>query len=349
MNERTRNIAVGMTVMVALVMLGILILLFTGLPGFLKRGYSIQMRFDVTHDLDEGDSLYVSGIRSGVVTSIRFADENDPGKGVTFAARIDRGIRLPGNTKAVIFTKGLMGKGYLALVQEGPLPTDANGKAIAYLPTDGSAILQGEHRGNDLFPPELSDALKGLSLLTKNLNELVAPTPAAGGATTGPSTGPTTEPAGLQGTVAKFNRTLDALYAVLGDQQNQANIKSSLANLADAAAKTRDAMDAFKEFAQQASVSVKDVSKVADNTGQQIDTLARKLMDDADSISRLMNTLQETVEKMGQGQGTTGKLINDPQLYNNLVDATRKMNDLLAEFHDLVKTWRESGLEMKLK
>ncbi|MFA6135575.1 MAG: MlaD family protein [Phycisphaerae bacterium] len=355
MKAEARNLAVGVTVIIALSMLGVLILLFTGLPGVLNRGYKIHMEFDSTHDLIEGDSVFLAGIRVGSLTEVDFIDPAAPGKGVRMTALINHSVRLPGNTQAFVYTKGLMGKGYLSLSPEGALPTNpATGKVIEYLPTDGSVVLVGQQRGNGLFPPEVTDAVKNLSSLAKNLNELVAPAPSATAATgpdgqTQPASGPSPRQNSLQGSVAKFNRTLDALYAVIGDEKNQANIKASLANLAVVTAEAKEAMVSFKAFAQQATEATKDVSKVANSAGQRIDELARKLMDDADAVSRLMSTMQETVRKLGEGEGTTGKLINDPKLYNNLVDATKQMTDLMTEMRDLVKTWRESGVEMKLK
>jgi len=353
MKDRTRNIAVGVTVLVALMLLGGMILIFTGLPSTLRRGYVIRMRFDVTYDISSGDTVYLAGIRAGTITDVDFTDPADPSKGVTMTALIDRRIRLPGNIKPVVFTKGLVGKGYLEPVAEGPKPLDPrSGAVIEYLPADGSVVLVGEHRGNGLFPPELNTALKGLSKLADNLNEMLAPTTPMG-----PSGPTSTQPAasqaaqlpGLKGTIEKFNRTLDALYAVLGDAENQANIKASLAGLANAAAKTTEAMEAFKGFAEQARGSVAEIGGAAASTKAQINALSAKLIEDAESVSRLMETMQATVAKIDSGQGTAGRLVNDPALYNNLVDATRQMTDLLREFRQLVQTWQKSGVQVKVK
>ena len=337
MTEKTRNLAVGATVIIALTMLGILILLFTGLPGILKSGYTVRMQFDAAHDIAEGDNVHMADIRVGMVTSIDFADPADPTKGVIMKALISRSIHIPKYSKAVIYTKGFVGKGYLEIVPKGERAVNPTTGEVLYYPTDGTAMLAGENQGNGLFPPEMTEALKQLSSLAKNLNEMVAPTAAAKGAatTTSATSSAPAEGGGLQGTIVRLNRTLDALYVVMGDQQNQANIKTSLANLSVATAKVSETMDSFKEFAQQAQEAAKNVSTAANTTSQQMDALARKLMDDADAISKLMKTIDEAVRKLSEGQGTTGKLINDPKLYNNLVDATRQLNDLVVEFREL--------------
>jgi phospholipid/cholesterol/gamma-HCH transport system substrate-binding protein len=350
MSEKTRNIAVGITVLVALMLLGGMILIFTGLPSILKRGYVVRMRFDVTHDIASGDPVHLAGIRAGMITDVDFTDPADPSKGVTFTALIDPHINLPGNIKPVVFTKGLVGKGYLELVAEGPKPVDPrSGAVIEYLPKDGSVVLVGELRGNGMFPPELTTALRGLSKLADNLNEMIAPAPPPGMAPTQPTTEQAPQLPGLRGTIEKFNRTLDALYAVVGNAENQANIKASLAGLVDAAARTGEAMEAFKSFAEQARATVAQVGEASSATRAQIDALSAKLIEDAEAVSRLMETMQAMVAKIESGEGTAGQLVNDPALYNNLLDATRQMTDLLREFRQLVQTWQKTGVQVKLK
>jgi ABC-type transporter Mla subunit MlaD len=211
MTDKVRNIAVGLTVILALVLLGILILVFTGVPELLQTGYVVTMRFDVTYDVATGDDVHLQGIRVGKVVSVDFTDPANPAKGVTFLARINRDVRLPANTRAVVFTRGLVGKGYLDLTLEGAPTIDPATGRPRYLPNDGSAVLQGEHRGDGMFPPELSQAARDVSDLAHSLKDALAPAPGAG-ATTEPTTGPAVAAAGLRGTLDRLNRTLDALY-----------------------------------------------------------------------------------------------------------------------------------------
>ncbi|MCJ7543149.1 MAG: MlaD family protein [Phycisphaerae bacterium] len=334
MTDKTRNIAVGLTVIVALSLLGTLIVIFTGVPQLLQTGYVISMQFPVTYDIANGDDVHLHGMRVGKVVSVDFTDPADPAKGVTFAARINRDIRLPGNTQAVVFTRGLVGKGYLDLVLEGPQPLDTQTGRPKYLPNDGTAVLKGEHRGDGMFPPELSQAARDISDLARSLKDALAPTVATGEGE--PTTGPAAT--GLRGTLDRLNRTLDALHAVLGSEQNQENIEATLARLADAAGKTTEAMEAFREFALQARES-----------GGKVNDLADKLMRDADDMSRLMVSLEQAVRKVESGKGTLGKMVNDPQLYEAMVAATDQLTDVLTEARQLIETWRRAGMELKLK
>ena len=269
MMDKVRNIAVGLTVIVALILLGTLIVIFTGVPQLLQTGYLVSIRFPVTYDIAAGDDVHLHGMRVGKVVSVDFTDPADPSKGVTVSARISRDVRLPSHTQAVVFTRGLVGKGYLDLVLEGPPAIDPKTGRLAYLPNDGSAGLEGIHRGDGLFPPELSQAARDVSDLARSLKEALAPS--GPGGETEPTTGPAVAAGGLRGTLERLNRTLDALHTVLGSEENQENIEATLARLADAAGKTTEAMEAFRDFAVQARES-----------GGKVNLLADKLLQDAD-------------------------------------------------------------------
>jgi len=309
-----------------------MIVLFAGLPQMFSTGYTVEMHFWQTHDIIAGDPIYLRGKRVGRVTKVDFTD-GDARNGVTIRAKVDSDIRLPRDIQARIFTKGLVGKGYLTLVP--PAKTEAR---VEFYAIDDVIKLEGMHDpGSGLLPKELTESLKNFGTLAKNLNELIAPAPPA---TTQPTTKPSPPalPAGLQGTVARMNRTLDALYAITGDDQNQTNLKAALANLAKAS-----------DQADQAMAAIKATAISAQKTLGGADELTRKLITSAEDISTLLKSIGETVEKMNRGQGTAGKFLNDPALYNSLTQVGEQMNGLVKDFRRLAKQWKEKGIDVSLK
>ena len=362
MNEQARNLAVGFTVLVALALLGGMILLFTGLPQVFLGGYEIRFAASGTHDAHEGDPVHLSGVRIGRVTDIRFTDPGKPYEGVTFTARIESDIKLPANVRAYFFTKGLVGAAYIELKADGPPYIDPRtGEPLEHFPTDGSIVMESAHVGSSVMPDELTDAIKGVSKLAANLNALLEPEPAPPAATgqAGTETQTASAPApppGLRGTVVRLNRTLDAFSAVLGDVENQRNIKTSLKDLAAATAAAKEAMDALKAFADDArrtatsaEETAKSFTELADSTRNRIDDLTQRLIADAEAISATMATINRAAAKIESGEGTAGKLLNDPELYNSLLNTTEQMSRLITEFRELVETWKSGGVELKIK
>ncbi len=174
MTERTQNIAVGLTVVVALVFLAAMVLMFTGLPELFQRGYQIRMAFERTGDVQPGDPIYLAGMTIGRVTEVSFADPTDVSKGVIFVARIDSSIHLPGNVQGHMFTRGIAGTPYLALIPDGPsLKDPATGKVLEYVPTDRVITVAGIQHAGGAIPEEVLDALKNLSTLAGKADALL--------------------------------------------------------------------------------------------------------------------------------------------------------------------------------
>ena len=345
MTEHAKNLVVGLTVIVAMVLLGWMIILFTGLPTLLRSGYKVHVRMEARSQMDLGDKIHLAGKEVGSVSDISFTDPKDPYKGITMTALVDSDITLPANTVLWVTKRTFAGRPWIELFTEGELPLGSPPTLSKVKPD----TIVGHAKEASMLPDELAPALKGLATLSENLNKLIAPE-AEPTATTGPTTSPTTAPRskGLAGTLNNLNVTLAGLAGVFGDVDNQANIKTSLANLATAAEKADKAMDAMKEFADETRKSFVKAAGSADTVGKRVDQLALKLIEDAEKISTLLATINRIALQLEKGKGTAGKLLNDPKLYNNLLEATGQTKIMLKEFSDLVKIWKENGVKIKM-
>lgn len=328
MKEHAQNVIIGLTVIGALCLLGAMILTFTALPAVLQRGYEIKMRFSTTADAHESDPVHLAGIRIGRITDISFTD-GDPRKGVTLTARIDGDTKIPGNINAYIFSKGIAGGAYVELKADGKERIDpVTGQAMHFLPTDGTVVIDGMLK-TGIIPENLSKLADKLDKLIGDDEPVEQREPTTQGAAIRPAAQP-----GLKGTIAKLNRTLDALNKVIS-KENRTNLATSLKNLAKASAEARDTLAAVRKF--------------ADKAGANVDNLTRKLLENAEKLSALMDSINRTVTKIESGEGSAGKLINDPALYNSLLEASQQLSQSLKEFRQLIKQWQKKGLSLKLK
>ena len=365
MTERGRNLAVGVTVLVGLLLLGGMIVVFAGLPWLLERGYLLHLRFPRTADAKVGDMVHLSGLEVGRIADIAFTG-GDPRRGVTIAVRIKPNVRVPGSAVPVLHSKGFVGGAYLNFEQrDRPAVDPRSGEPMEFFPTDYPYPIEGVIPSTELIPKTLQEdlgaAMKALAKAGQAIDRVFGATAAATGpAETGPAphTAPSrpADPLGLHGTLARLNRTLDAVHAVLGSQDNQANFRRSLANLASAAEATREAMAAMKDFAVAARKTAEGAGKAAEAMGKtaeeargRIDELGVKLIENAEQISRLMATINRVARGMDAGEGTIGKVMRDPELYNALLQATRDVSGMVQDLRQLVRAWKESGVGLKLK
>lgn len=323
MNEKNRNIAIGFTVLVAIGILVVMIVIFAGVPEALTGGTKIVVHAQHTGNLHKGDKIYLRGMRIGEVTDVEFTQDN-PTLGVTITGIIDDGFCLPKNTSVSVETQGLTSLASLAV-----WPGNDDGRGY-YKKGETVTVDNLGPAGSSLIPKEVSDAMTDFAKLARSLNELVSGVspetqPTTQTASTAPaSTQPAADKTGLAGTVAKINRTLDSIYAVTGDAKTQENFKTSIANL------------------KTATEQMQKLLATADN-------LSRELITDAEQTGNLLKSFQKTVDALNEGDGTAAKLLRDPQVYNNLVEVTAQLENLIKDLRRLSGQWERHGVGVKLK
>jgi phospholipid/cholesterol/gamma-HCH transport system substrate-binding protein len=345
MTERTRNVVVGLTALIALCGLGYMVLLFGDTPVFARRGYYVSIDFPETGTIDKGADVRLNGIRVGTVTKVRLQD--DPRQGVSLRCRIQRDVRIPTDVTATVGRRGLGGGGYVRLTAKAA----AEPGAPSWVADDGSATLTGIDRGGGLLGPEfatqldaIAEGFRAFSRLADTLTQVL-------------ETPDSAEPVeGLAGTIQRFNRVLDGIRTIVDDPDNQSNLGASLANFRKATEAGIDAMDELSQFARQARQSLEGVDRSTEAitetalaAHQRMDEVAARLITDAEQLGRLLTTLNQAATKLSDGAGTAGRLLNDPALYNNLLESAETLAKTLAELQATIKLWRSEGVKLKLK
>ncbi len=350
MTERSRNIAVGLTVMFALCLLGGMIVLFAGMPELLKRGQRIKVQFAETYDANKGDSVRLSGMRIGSIGDIEFTG-GDSRRGVTFTLIINRGIRVPADVNAYVHSRGFVGSGYVELRPGGPKRTHPDtGDELDFLLTDRVMTIQGSTYppGAGLVPREVTEAMSDLRKGFKEMGELastlnlllkpMAETPEAG-----------KRIGEFFDALGQLSTTLSAINEIVADDANKANLKTALAGFSQAATNASKAMASLEAFARQADGTAKEVTLSVKKAGDNFDRVSVQMLDVAENLSALSASLNRTATQAETGKGTLSKMLNDPTLYNNLAESAKRLHGLMIELELLSKKWREEGVKIKLK
>ncbi len=117
----------------------------------------------------------------------------------------------------------------------------------------------------------------------------------------------------VNGLTAFINNAND----VFGDQANKENIKTTLANMASAT-------EELKKFLASGVGTSEEISKTAEE-------------------------MRLVLEKINNGQGSAGKMLNDARFYEGLLENTQEMEVLLQDLRKLVDEYRKQGVKIKLK
>ena len=145
---------------------------------------------------------------------------------------------------------------------------------------------------------------------------------------------------GLAASVVRINRTLaeaERAFNIagdwLGDEQLREDAKQAVfkANL-------------FIERAADAAVAA---SELATELGREAPAFMARLASTADAVDATLADVRKVIGKAGTGEGTVGKLLNDPALYNDLDDAARRLDATLATLATLIDAIKAEGVKVE--
>lgn len=332
MEDTRRNIAVGFTAIAGLVGLAVLLMLFGYLPAMLEGGYDVKIRLSDAGGLHRGSRASFRGIDVGQVKSIDLL--KPPESSVMVTVRVRDVIDLPAGTTAQLQSALLGGN---TTVNFKPGESDEASPPVL-LPKDGSAIIDGEaatavgmmakELRAALSEPmeqfgEVADRVEILAAtwdeLGANLRNLTAPidpdTDTADRAVTLPSI--------LERTDARLTElkgVLEGLNAYVNNEELRENINAAAANA--------------RGMTESVTTGVNDLSK--------------RYIALADDMSKTLETLDKLVDSANSPDGTLGKFLTDPALYDNLNDSAQRLEKLMEEAQLLLQKWKAEGVEVKL-
>jgi ABC-type transporter Mla subunit MlaD len=147
---------------------------------------------------------------------------------------------------------------------------------------------------------------------------------------------------------------------IIGDPNNKKNLKKSLANLSEASGHVTQTLQDINETMQKFRDTMERFGKLADagtSTLKNADAnLVTALADLTEELSKGASQVRLILEKVNSGQGSAGRLLNDGQFYENLLENTQQLQALLeelksfvAESRTFVDESRKKGVPIKLK
>jgi len=327
MSSYRRNVLVGLTVPTAIAALGWMILKFGASFARPFAGKMIHIKFvmERADGLSDGSAVLFRGVTVGRITKvIRDPDQIH----IRADSEVDATPPLPGNLTANIKQTSLLGSGSTMVL----VPSDDLGGALA----DGTTIT-ATYGGLDLIPPEMRQLSTELSKTAQQFRE-----------------------ANLIGNVndrvTQLGKVLDDAHqaiahinSVIGDEKLKQQIDESIADIHSAAANVKSVTAKADKVADNLDGAVVTINKTAQSTQTQIETISKSAQSRLEEASKLLTQVNEITAKVNEGQGTAGKLVNDPKLYEGLVETTTQLNATIKDLQRLVQQWEQEGVSLKLR
>ncbi len=315
----------------AIITLGWMMLKFGSAPAkiFTKGGQlSVHFMSDRADGLAEGSQIYYRGVPVGRVSHLR-RDENQ--EDVVIDTLIDDTPPLPGNVEGIIRTQSLIsGTAALSLELLGGAKAAPQGKL------EKDQTIRAKYVGSDLIPQSFGDLAVELEKTTHDIQEARLVTH-------------------LDETVREAGETMKSLHEFVGDPKLRDNIQSAIANFRQVMETANRAAENIEKFSgniqkvsDQATGTLADARTMIAKTQDNVDQVTRQMNDRMLQISKLLDTFQSIANKVDNGKGTAALLMNDPKLYQSLVDSSKELNLTISDLKRLVEQWEQEGVSLKM-
>jgi phospholipid/cholesterol/gamma-HCH transport system substrate-binding protein len=335
-----KNIAVGLTMLVALALLGTMIMLFGDAPIKLFRGDKLNITFvaDSAENISKGSAVYYRGVNIGQVEDVALTGNRE---GVEIYAQIDAGLNIPSNVEGFIRGSPIGGTATLHLELTGPNPQGALSTGVR---------IPAHLGGSGLLPPEFVDLAKEIRVLVAQINQNKLADKVAVAVD---KVGVAVDSANK--TFAKVGDAVDDLRKLLGDDKLRGDIRETLANFktvsenAKTIAKNLEAFSArLNKLSGDGERVLNDISGVVTRTGARVDEMSKSLGQRMDQVAGVLDRMQSIANKIDKGEGTAGKIINDGKLYESLSDTAAELHLTIKDLRRLVQQWEQEGVPLRL-
>ena len=267
------------------------------LKGFdiFSRNVEYYAAYDQINGVQNASPIMMKGVKIGSVTRLSF----DPARSdkVVLQFTIKRQYRIPTDSEAKIFSNGLMGAKAIEITY---------GTADTYL-QKGDTLRSSRDRdlmdmaGSELdfFKQKVSQLTTDLSRTLENLNRL------------------------LENNESLISGTLPHLDGITGDMAEL--FSSEKGNLRAAV----DNLTAFSEMLGQNAPRIDSIVSSVNRLTTQLteEEFARRLTESVEGLNALMARIE-------RGDGTLGRLMDDPALYDSLTVASSNLAALLADLKE---------------
>jgi phospholipid/cholesterol/gamma-HCH transport system substrate-binding protein len=371
MDERVMKFRVGVIVLAAIILTGILVLMFGSTGSMLQGGYTIYMHFDDAPGVTEGTPVRKSGILIGRVHDVRFADQG----GVVVEARIDRGIKLYRNEVPEVTSSLLGGDVVIQFVQRSktvpsePLPPptpptpgdDKQGrhapqttltaqktdKSKTPAPSPDQLVQPGEYIEGAVAPSpmqfiaemqgNMDEAIKALSSAGNEVSRLannVNKILESNDEQINRIIGETEQ------AVKAFQTTMANINDVIGDEKVRENFKKMVSDLPSLFDESRETINTVRTTFEGVDRNLRNLEGLTGPLGERGDEIVTRVDRSVARLDELLGILSDFGRKLNSGQGTLGKLMSDQELYNNLSAAVRNVECVTREIKPIISDVR---------
>jgi phospholipid/cholesterol/gamma-HCH transport system substrate-binding protein len=325
MNDRVMQFRVGVMVLATAIIAGILIVLFGDLPSLVQATYPLKMDFADARGVSQGTPVRKNGILVGRVASVTL---NERG-GVSVVADIDSYVPIYKDEQPRI-SGSLLGDAEISLVPGRIVPPrqrltkdEVLVGALSRDPFEVFATLEPKF-GSTL--DALAEASESVTRLSGNIDKMFM-----GEDDKFEKMMRKTETA-----LDNFSMAMNNINDVMGDPKAREKMKAAIDALPQVLADLRTTVQGIGTTVDTADRNLRNLEGLTKPLGERGEQMVAQV---DRTIGRLDETLQQAAmftKALNESQGTLGKLVRDPKVYDDLAQAANNVKNLTKELRPIV-------------
>jgi phospholipid/cholesterol/gamma-HCH transport system substrate-binding protein len=284
--------------------------------NLLNRSNFYYAEYQNIDELSATSPVLIRGLRIGTVSEVKLKDDMTT---IVATLDIDRGIRFPKNTEALIINTSIMGGKAVVLDVKASCSGDDCAQRGDYLKGRVQGMLESMFADQDI-PGYMQQLKSGLGDIVTDISDSLS----------------------AQGASNEFAKTFRALQEVL------VNLASFTAQLSGSMSaydrKLQSSLDNLSTFTDALAASDAQITSALANLdtitgdfknaqlGTSLNTTMTSFDETLAKVDKSFNELEGLLKEINSGQGTLGKLSKDQELYDNLNETSAQLALLLQDF-----------------
>ena len=313
-----RNLIVGSVVLVALLALAWMILRFssTSAASLFSKGFTVHLEGERADGVSDGSPVFYLGVNVGRVLNVRRLEDK---AGVMIDVSIDAKQPLPENVHGVIRQQS-------PLSNAAAINLEPVGQPSAKHLADG-AMLEALYAGGGVIPPEFTEMASKIreQQIIEHTGRAIA---------------------SVEEVANKVSKLLDQVNSLAGDPRLRDDVRVSIANVRRTSENLQQFSARLDEMSGQLKETLEQVRKTVGDGGQRVNEVARNVDSRLEQVGDILTKLQSAAAKIDKGEGTAGRLVNDPRVYDSLADTSRELSEAAKALKRLIEQWEKEGLSV---
>ncbi len=350
MEDRSLKIQIGLFVVSAIAVL--VFLVFLNSEGF-RRQYTLYIKPQTAPGVTKDTPIRKNGILIGRVGSVKSEDDH-----VVLMLRINADEAIYSNDVCSIGTDSFLGDSVVEII---PVKAGERGEPLV----NGGALTTVNIRRNPLEIVDVVMKLESKASDTMTAMQKASDQVAEAGAGIKNLAEQVQDAIGsndsdfkqlienVQQTSRKaqlaldnFNKLFEGINEVVGTQEFKDQLRDAIRKVPEVfdelrttIADTRETINTFREVSASAKKNLENLEPLSDAVREHGADIVQQVQSSLKNIDNLMaeaKRFSEVLAKVNQGEGTLGKLINDPELYNNVNSAAKNIKRMTVQLEPLI-------------